>query len=866
VSLGLLLAPAVATAALAQSNDASAPLRAQINGLGLTPDQLRQRLQSSGYDPKLLDSYLSGTEVPVAPSPSALKAVEALSRSVEEERRRNSELLAARPAGLASAPVTIDGDPVFGLDVFRTGSSRFEPAVAGPVDGGYKLGAGDVLAILLTGAVELAHTLEVSREGFVVVPQVGQVFVNSLTLDQATRVLQQRLSRSYAGVGTGPGAATQLFVSVARLRTNQIFVLGDVVQPGSYQVPAAGTMLTALYAAGGPTVNGSLRQVLLRRRGEVVATLDAYDYLVRGDASHDVRLEQGDVLFVPRHQRRVLLGGAIGRPGWYEAKAGESVADVIEAGGGFAASAARERLLVQRILPPAARRDGQERAAFDVKGTQLAVFPVEDGDRITIPTVTARVRNRIAVAGHVWRPGPQGIAPGATLATALAAAGGVKPGFVAEEVTILRRRDDDTHEQVSASLHPETGRPSRDVLLQEDDSIHVWSRADFRPRIASGRDTLEARRVTVGGAVMRPGALPWVAGLTLRQAILRSGGLDESALLTEVEVARMPTDRRNGEQAIVMRVPIDSSFLFERRAGGSADADGGPEGSGPDAAERGTRNSPAFVLEPYDVINVLRQPDFEYLGTVTLSGEVRYPGQYAIRRKGERLSDLIARAGGLTAEAYADGAVFTRRLDEEERAERRRLLTQVRLGAATTSLAVATMEGGTAAPSADAALRYREAMDAFLQQDGDAADRLNIDLPRVLRSAAHRDNVEVQPGDALTVPRFSPTVAVKGFVHAPSAVAHVPGRPLSYYVARAGGAAGNGEARRSFVVQPNGAVETIARRPWLLPDRDPVPKPGAIVVVPPRDASDRRPNLVQVLGPVTQVLASVVAIIAVSRR
>jgi polysaccharide export outer membrane protein len=857
---GLCLLSCLTAAAAAQGTGAgsSDPLRSQIAGLGLSPEQVRQRLRAAGYEPGLLDSYLSTSTIALTTPTSAMQeAVDAIARGEAEERRKAASLLAGRSDSIGRAPTSLDGIPVFGLDVFRAASTRFDPLSAGPVDAAYRLGPGDALALILSGRVELAHSLEVTRDGLVVIPQVGQLFVNGLTLGQATRLLEQRLARSYAGVSAEPGAGTQLYVTVSRLRTNQVFVLGDVVAPGSHQLPATATMLTALYAAGGPTVNGSLRQVELRRAGQVVATLDVYDYLLRGEAARDLRLEQGDVLFVPRPARRILVQGEVARAGWYEARAGEPVSSVIDAAGGFSATAARDRLLLERILPPAARIDGRERATFDVQGRQLAVFPVEDGDRIRVIPVAPRVRSRIVVTGHVWHPGPQGVAPGKTLADALVAAGGVKPGFVAEAVTILRRRDDDVPVQVAAALDASSGRPTGTVLLKEDDSIHVWSRADFRPRAVAGRDTVERRQVTVGGAVMRPGTLPWADGLTLRQAILRSGGLEEGALLSEVEVARMPADRSDGTRATVMRVPIDATFRVDEPSGLPRLATEDGDGDGGTAAE--------FVLQPYDVVNVLREPGFEYLGTVQLDGEVRFPGQYAIRRKGERLGDLIARAGGLTAEAYADGAVFQRRLTPDERAERQRLLAQVRLGAAASSVGLAAMGSGAPAVSPEAAVRYRDAVDAYLRQDEEEADRLNIDLRRVLRVAADRDNVEVRAGDRLTIPRFVPTVAVKGFVNAPAAVAHQAGLPLSAYVARAGGAAVNGEPMRAFVVQPNGTVEPYRVRWGPIPDGDPVPKAGSVVIVPPRDATDRRPGLLQLLGPVTQVLASVVALIAVAR-
>src|SRR5207245_4189110 len=220
---------------------------------------------------------------------------------------------------------------VFGVDVFRRSTPPSLPLLAGPGPPDYHLGPRDVLVLILTGDVELAYTLQVTREGFVFIPQVGQVFVSSLTLEQLRDVLYTRLGRVYSGVKRSANATTRFDLSVANVRANQIFVVGEVAQPGAYQISSLGTVLTALYAAGGVTDRAKLRGVEVQRSGKTIATLDLYDYLLRGDTRADVRLETGDVVFVPIHLSRVRVSGAVLRPAVYEAKAGETLADMIGA-------------------------------------------------------------------------------------------------------------------------------------------------------------------------------------------------------------------------------------------------------------------------------------------------------------------------------------------------------------------------------------------------------------------------------------------------------------------------------------------------------------------------------------------------------
>ena len=285
------------------------------------------------------------------------------------------------------------------------------------MDEHYRLGPGDVLVLTLTGDVELAHSLEVTREGFVVIPQVGQLHVANLTLGQLDALLATRLSRAFGSVGKGPGTGTRYSVSVSRLHLNQVFVVGEATMPGSYQVSSAGTALSALYAAGGPSSNGSMRRVEVRRAGRTVDVLDVYDYLLRGDASHDVRLKTGDIVFVPVHGPRVRVVGEVARPGTYELRA----------------EAAQRRVMVERILPPGQRApEGRDRVVIDVSADRLVAldggaFRAEAGDVVRVFPVTDAVRDRIAVTGSVWAPGPQGFKPGMRLSDALRNAGGVRP-------------------------------------------------------------------------------------------------------------------------------------------------------------------------------------------------------------------------------------------------------------------------------------------------------------------------------------------------------------------------------------------------------------------------------------------------------
>jgi polysaccharide biosynthesis/export protein len=855
-------------------------LRQRIGTSGLTPDQVRARLRAEGYPENLLDAYLPGSSAGAAdslPDASVLAAVRALGisdstdfaqltpdvcsdltseldpfepdtgdvflprrrdpptpatlpnpnrlqratgsdtvradsnfivpreereardvRALREQRCREQRQRQALERRLRVLPRSQrlallypdSGFAIFGLDVFAASTSQFDANVAGPVDANYRLGPGDRLVLILTGDVEAAHQLEVTREGFVVIPQVGQLYVANTTLGQLEDLLYSRLGRVYSGVRRGAGATTRFSVHVSRLRSNQIYVMGDVTRPGSYRISGAGTALTALYAAGGPSENGSLRAIEVRRAGRTVGRLDLYDYLLRGDASQDVRLETGDVVFVPVHGARARVVGEVTRPATYEMQPTETFGDLVRFAGGFLPTATRRRVQVERVLPPEQRvAEGRDRTVLDVAADAAGAaealrLPVAGGDLVKVFPVAERVRNRVAVRGNVWTPGSQALAPGMRLSDALRAAGGVKPDVYLGQVLVTRLRSDSTRVQMRATLRDTTGAVVNDFLLREDDEVRVFSVTEFRP----------TRYVAINGAVRRSGQYPYREGMTIRDLVLLAGGLKESAFLQEAEVARLPENRANGVTARTTRVPLDSSYLFER----------GPDGRyvGAPGLPAPAGTAPEVPLLPYDNVLILQQPDWELQRSVSLTGEVRFPGRYTLVRKDERLTDVIRRAGGLTTSAHADGIMFYRRHDR--------------------------------------------------------TGRIGLDLPSAMRDRDHSDNLLLEDGDSVVVPKFTAVVQVAGAVNSPIAVAYVPGRNIDYYIRSAGGFSRRADSRRAYVTQPNGKVESVQRRTFA-PDGVPEPRPGGRVFVPERDPTERR-DTAQLAGIIAQVISSLVAV------
>jgi polysaccharide export outer membrane protein len=813
-------------------------LRQKIMTSGLTPDQVRARLKAEGYPENLLDAYLPGStgtpdnasspedvfsaiaklgiadtaEVDLLrcgvgadslPVPDTLP--NGLIDTTQYAKQRAAQMGALRAQCIAredsltrglKSPAADSGFVIFGLDFFRNRSTAFNPNLTGPVDASYRINPGDQLALILTGDVEQSYQLPVSREGLIVIPQVGQIYVNNMTMADLENALYTRLGRVYSGVRRGAGATTHFYVTPARLGSNQIYVTGDVLRPGAYRISSAATALTALYASLGPTDNGSLRQILIRRGGSA-DTLDVYDYLLNGITTHDVRLNNGDLVFVPIHGPRVRIVGEVPRPAIYEMRPNETLADALRFAGGFKATAARQRVQIERIVPPAQRAPGgRDRILTDITSDAFASgvgpsIPVFDGDVIRVFPVVSRVRNRIRVSGDVWSPGTIGITPGMRLSDALRLAGGLRPDVYLGEVLISRTQPDSSHVQLRAALRDIGGGVINDVVLQEDDDVRVFSVSEFRPK----------RYVAINGAVRKSGQFPYREGMTIRDLVLLSGGLDQSAYLNEAEVARLPEDRTGGVTARTFRVPLDSSYIFER----------GPDGKylGPPGLPAPSGPNPDVVVQPYDNVLIMRQPNWELQRTAVVAGEVRYPGRYSLKTKTEKITDLIERAGGLTTDAYANGVVFYR-----------------------------TRNG---------------------------VGRIGIELPDVLRNSKSLDNLPLQDGDSLFIPRYSAVVAVQGAVNSPVSVTYAPGKSIEYYIRAAGGPSLKADLDRAYVTQPNGKVETRHAH-FLLPDGIPQPKPGSTVFVPEHDASYRPTDLLANVGAIAQIGATLLTLVIALRR
>ncbi len=801
---------------------------------GLTADQVRDLLESRGYERDAADPYLAVLEgrtdrvqdgTSPVPLVEALTGTDFISRLAAQDSLPTDLLL-----GLQGLAVPLDtiaeeevGPPIFGREIFRRATTQFQPRVAGPAPTDYRVGPGDEIILVVTGDVEQAYRLTVSREGWVVIPDVGRVDVNGSTISELRQRFSRRLAGVYSGLTGDASATTFLDLSLGSLHTNLIYVIGEVERPGAYEISSFASVFAALYAAGGPNRTGSFRRVVVNRGRETHASVDLYEYLLTGRGDKAPRLEQGDVIFVPVTGRRVEVDGAIVRPGVYELAEGDALIDVLGFAGGLKANASAARVQIERILPPEQQQPGLNRVLLDIPMTGSEAerqVRLVDGDRITVFAVLEDLRNSVRITGGVWRPGSYGVEDDLRLWDVIERAGGLLPDAYEGRAQIQRLRGDYTRRMIKVSLELDAAdRPLENPVIEPLDQIYVFARRNLR----------EQRAVSIGGWVREPGVYPYLDGMTVRDLVLRAGGLRTGAYLGAVDVARVAIEQARSDTITrTFTVALDSTLVFDIAGGGAGEA---LVGGAPNVPAQAA--SAEFVLQNLDAVYVRKAPGFEPQRRVVVTGEVMFPGPYSLQFRTERLTDLIARAGGLTGEAYAEGLQLWR--SEERLAERD--LTGVEIaGQAFGDTAIVGIEreavGAVTTIPGDTLGQVRQAPPAEPTPEGVPRTRVGVDYVEALRNPESAQNILVEPNDSVYVPRFIPTVDVRGAVQAPTKVLFKSGEGAGYYIRRAGGYQQKADKGRTRVQLANGEVLTRGAKFLFFGGGLPDPDPGSVVTVP----------------------------------
>ncbi|MBD2704554.1 SLBB domain-containing protein [Spirosoma sp. BT702] len=642
----------------------------------------------------------------------------------------------------------------------------------------YIIGPGDQLNIQLYGYTETDFSQKVSPDGNVYFAQgtgIGPVFVSGLSIEQAKVRLTERLSKRFVGLRKSSYGPQNTFLEVSlggQIRSIRVTVTGDAVRPGTYTMSSLATVLNAVYLAGGPSELGSFRKVQLIRNNRVAATLDLYDYLLNGTQRNDIRLQDNDNIRFTTFIQHVEITGTVKRPNIFEMLPGETMERLLFYAGDFAAQAYKNRVKVSRLTD-------REIKVVDVTRSEFGTFAMQDGDLVTVERLLDRFENQVTIEGAVYRPGQYSLDNSPTLKQLITAAEGLKGDAFTGRVNIVRTRDDLALENITVNLANILAGTEADLPLQREDQIIVASRFDLTERAT----------VSVQGEVNLVNTeIPYIVNMTLNDALLRSGGLKESAAASQVEVIRRKKDADprsvSAQTAEVFRFNVNRDLSL------SADDN-------------------KIVLEPFDQVVVRRSPNYFVQTYANVEGEVIIPGSYPIRSKDQKVSDMISQAGGLTPQAYIEGATLIRlvKLSPDEITRRKQAREDLADGLSTPQ---STVETDTIAANSQ--------------------ESIGINLKKILAKPGSSEDIMVQEGDILRIPKLLETVRIQGEVLMPNTVKYRSGQNFQDYISNAGGFTAKSQRRRSFVIYANGSVDRT--RKFMFFNVYPRVEPGAEIVIP----------------------------------
>ena len=664
------------------------------------------------------------------------------SRLREEMKENTSDMLEDHP----STQDLARSNQVFGRNIFNTRNLTFEPSVNIATPLNYRLGPGDEVIIDIWGASQNTIRQQISPDGTINIQKIGPVNLNGLTISEANDYLKKTLNKIYNGLNNTNDPTSDIRLTLGSIRTIQINVMGEVVQPGTYSLSSFATVFHALYRAGGVSDIGSLRNVQLVRNGKNIATIDVYQFIMKGHIQDDIRLQEGDVVIVPAYDVLVKIDGKVKRPMRFEMKKDENLSTLISYAGGFEADAYTRSLRV-------VRQNGQEYEVNTVKDLDYSVYKMRNGDVVTAEAILNRFTNKLEIRGAVYRPGIYQLNGKLnTVRELVNEAQGLTGDAFLNRAVLYRQREDLTTEVIPVDIKAIMDGTSQNIILAKNDILYIPSIHDLEDR----------GDVVIHGEVAKPDSYPYADNMTLEDLIIQAGGLREAASVVRVDVSR----RIRNPHSTVDNDTIGRTYTFSLKEGFVVDG------------------TPGFVLQPYDEVYVRRSPGYQAQQNVVVEGEILFEGSYAMTSREERLSDLIRKAGGSTKNAYLRGAKLTRVATE---GEKKRMGDVIRL----------------------MSRQLGEAMMDSLDIHVEDHFTVGIDLEKALANPGSTADIVLREGDVVFIPKSTNTVKINGAVMVPNTVSYIAGKNIDYYLNQAGGYSDNAKKSKKFIVYMNGQVTKV---------------------------------------------------------
>ncbi|MDB4181848.1 SLBB domain-containing protein [Polaribacter sp.] len=708
---------------------------------------------------------------------------------------------------------------LFGYDVFKGNSLlTFQSNLNIPTPEGYILGSGDKLFIDIYGQSEAYYQIEISPEGTIILENFGPIHLSGLTVKNATKRIENRLSKVYLGIN-GDKKNTFVNVSVGKSRTIKVNIVGEVYVPGSYTLSAFNTVYNALYVAGGITEKATLRDIKVYRNNKLISKVDIYKYLTQGDTSADVALENNDLILVKPYTNRVTLKGAVKIKGRFELLKNESLQDLLNYASGFNEEAYTKTIKVKRV-------SDSELIVADINKDQFEIFTPKSGDVFQVDKVLDRYKNRVIVNGAVYRPGVYAITKGLGVKGLLSKSEGLKQDALLTAANIIRTNEDFTTSSISFNLSDVLSGKKQDILLQKEDVLTISSRNEIK----------EDDYVEVSGAVNQPGIYIYSKGMKLKDLILKAKGFNKTTTETRVEISRKLKDNNSDNSRLSKVIVVNLSKEFYN-----------------------LENENNIILNPFDHISVRTSSNNNETKFAYVDGQVNYPGLYAIESKNERISDLLKRAGGVNEFAYTNGATLVRKteyykketkFDKELKtllALKNNLTSEIgslsefdlgllkRINSDLDKLYVLSIEDKKVFNKTNnlALSKKNDSLQPYLISKEElfkTTESIAIDLSDILKNKKSISDLLIESGDTLFIPKKLETVRLRGQLLNPTTLRHEKNKSTKYYINNAGGFKSDANKSKTYVIYPNGQAR--ATKKFLFFNIYPNVVPGSEIIVP----------------------------------
>ena len=663
---------------------------------------------------------------------------------------------------------------VFGRDIFNNKDLTFEPAMNIATPQSYVLGPGDAVSVDVYGASQKTFDCTVSPDGQIIIEGFGPIQVGGLTVAAAKARIRSTLGSRYS--------SSRISLSLGQTRTISVNVMGEVKVPGTYTLSAFATVFHALYMAGGTNELGTLRNIKIYRRNQLISVCDIYDYILNGKMTGNVRLNDGDVITVGPYDCLVDISGKVKRPMYYEMKKNESVGTLLKYAGGFTGDAYTKAVRVNR-------KTGREYAVFNVEEFDMNSFRIADGDSVSVDSILPRYRNTVEIKGAVFRPGMYQLGDGInSVRTLIQHAEGLTEDAFTNRAGMHRMKDDRTLKVIPIDIKGIMSGAVADIPLKENDVLFIPTK----------QTAMSERTITIQGEVQYPGIYKYADDETLEDLVLQAGGLKDNASTVKVDVARRVTS----PYATTTDSIIAHNYTFSLKEGFVIDGE------------------PGFVLQPFDEVYVRKNPSYSIQQNVFIEGEAQFPGTYTLSKRNARLTDLLKAAGGITDIAYIKGARLERQANEAEKArmEAAYKMQQEHIQQQLLQLAASSQNSNIMQVGSEAT---KSQLEKFQVPN---SYPVGIELDKAINDPQSDANMVLRAGDRLILPRYTATVKINGAVMYPNVVSFQKGKGASYYINAAGGYAQNARKSGTYVIYMNGMVAKVKAGTKI--------EPGCEIVVP----------------------------------